>query len=102
MPLINLKSHSRRKGRPVGWKPKERDDKAAVAIRRSSRWTRASKQVRAAHPICQRCEEQGGPLRPSQEVHHIKKVCTHPHLAFNPKNLRALCRECHTIEEYES
>lgn len=102
MPTVNLKSHSRRKPRPVGWKPKERDDKAAVAIRASSRWTRLSKQIRAAFPICQRCEELGGPLRASEEVHHVKKVQTHPHLAYNPANLRALCRDCHRIEEYES
>lgn len=102
MPSIKLKSHSRRKGRPIGWKPKERNDEAAVAIRRSNRWRRLSQQTRAERPICERCKEQGGPLKPSREVHHVKKVSTNPLLAFNPANLRALCVECHKIEEYES
>ena len=102
MPSVHVKSHARRKGRPVGWKPKERNDEQAVAIRKSSRWTRLSQQIRRERPICQRCEEQGLPLRASSEVHHVRKVATHPHLAFNPDNLRALCHECHTIEEYES
>ena len=100
MPTIKLKSHSSRKykKRPIGYKEPERSDEVAVGIRSSSRWTRLSRQIRRERPICQRCEEKGL-LTPSEEVHHIRKVEQYPNLAFDPNNLRALCKPCHRIEE---
>ena len=103
MPTIKLKSHSSRKyvRRPLGHKDAPRGDLVATGIRSSARWTRLSKQIRTERPLCQRCEENGI-LFPSQEVHHIRKAETHPHLAFDANNLRALCRPCHEIEEINS
>lgn len=103
MPTINLKSHSRRKGKPIGYRESPRTDVEAVAIRRSSKWTRLSKQIRRERPICEECLKKGGALKPSQEVHHIIKVRSNPNLAFDPANLMALCRECHLeIENREN
>tara|TARA_R110000850_G_scaffold271929_1_gene406658 strand:- start:63 stop:371 length:309 start_codon:yes stop_codon:yes gene_type:complete len=101
MPTLNLKSHSRRKGKPVGYRAPERSDEEAVAVRSTSRWRRLSQQIRRERPLCQRCEE-AGTLTPSTEVHHIAKLQSKPHLAFSPQNLRALCHNCHLIEEQTS
>ncbi len=55
----------------------------------------------SAHPICEDCEAQGR-TTPANEVHHvipIESAAGRPidmqELAFNPCNLRALCRPCH-------
>lgn len=40
---------------------------------------------------CRCCGEQR-----RLEVDHIKPVRTHPELAFDPRNLQALCGRCHT------
>ena len=55
----------------------------------------------SAHPVCEDCEEQGRTTI-AKEVHHIRPVesaAGRPvdmhELAFNPCNLRALCRPCH-------
>ncbi|MCP4881842.1 MAG: HNH endonuclease [Gammaproteobacteria bacterium] len=103
MPTIKLKSHSSRKHakKPIGHKAPPRTDAVATEIRSRARWTRLSKQIRTERPLCQRCEENGI-LIPSQEVHHIRKAETHPHLAYDPGNLRALCKPCHLIEERDS
>lgn len=103
MPTIKLKSHSRRKGKPIGYKESPRTDVEAVSIRSSSKWTRLSRQIRRERPICEECLKKGGPLKPSQEVHHVVKVRSNPNLAFDPANLMALCRECHLeIENREN
>lgn len=103
MPRLNLKSHLRRKGKPIGYKESPRTDVEAVSIRSSSKWTRLSRQIRCERPICEECLNKGGPLKPSQEVHHIVKVQSNPNLAFDPANLMALCKECHLeIENREN
>jgi len=61
------------------------------------RYGRAWKRIRdryiAAHPLCERCQ-QDGRLTPAQEVHHIKPLAnggTH-----DTSNLMALCSPCHS------
>ena len=56
----------------------------------------------SAHPLCEDCE-QVGRTTPATEVHHIRPVesaagrpVDMQELAFNPCNLRALCKACHT------
>lgn len=53
------------------------------------------------HPVCEDCEEKGR-TTVATEVHHIRPVesaagrpVDMQELAFNPCNLRALCRPCH-------
>lgn len=60
------------------------------------RYGRAWKRIRdryvAAHPLCERCLEQGR-YTPTQEVHHIIPLAdggTHV-----DSNLMALCKSCH-------
>lgn len=54
----------------------------------------------AAHPLCQRCLEQGI-VTAAAEVHHISRVegAGTPEgmrtRAFDPDNLLSLCEECH-------
>ena len=61
-------------------------------VTRTARW----KVLRAAvlerdNWKCRCCGE-----RRRLEVDHIKPVRTHPELAFDPRNLQALCGPCHT------
>jgi 5-methylcytosine-specific restriction enzyme A len=103
MPTMFLRSHSDRvrTKRPLGYKEPPRNDKVAEGIHSSNRWTRLSRQIRSERPLCERCHEEGR-LFPSTEVHHIRKCETHPEMAYNPSNLRALCKECHLVEERKS
>lgn len=32
---------------------------------------------------------------PVEELHHIKKIATHPHLRLDPRNLMPLCKDHH-------
>lgn len=45
----------------------------------------------AEHPAC----EQPGCPYPAVEVDHVKPVHSHPELAYDAENLRALCRDHH-------
>lgn len=61
-------------------------------------WRKLSERFRANNPLCQRCEEMGL-VTPSEHVHHIVPIREATELRLEPKNLRALCMECHEIEE---
>lgn len=43
---------------------------------------------------CQLCKAKGKYHR-AENVHHIKEVKTHPHLALTLDNLQCLCIRCH-------
>lgn len=101
MPTIHLKGHRARKGRPIGYKDKPRSDVDAVKIRTGRKWRRLSAQIKRERPLCERCEGEGR-LTPATEVHHIVKIRTNPNKAYDPDNLRSLCRPCHEIEEHDS
>ena len=49
------------------------------------------------HYECQECKRQGR-VGPAQNVHHIKEVKTHPHLALDLNNVEAVCVNCHNKE----
>lgn len=75
------------------WKGGHRGDKD------TARWhkLRAEIQLRDNY-TCQECGDrnrQGRGSRISLEVHHIKPVCEHPELFFEPENLILLCKTCH-------
>lgn len=56
-------------------------------------WKRTRERYIAAHPLCEKCGEQGK-LTPAQEVHHILPLSrggTH-----DDSNLMALCNPCHS------
>jgi hypothetical protein len=53
-----------------------------------------SRNIRANHPMCEVCE-----VRPSTEVHHKRKWSESVHGRLDPRNLLAVCRECHELVE---
>lgn len=66
----------------------------------SYRWQCLRREYIAAHPLCEDCEAAGRTAL-AQEVHHIVPIET-AHtvegmeaLAFDRRNLRALCKPCH-------
>ena len=61
----------------------------------------------AAHPLCEKCLEQGI-IRKSEEVHHKRHLLSSKNLqemkvlAVDMENLEALCRECHMAEHHKN
>ena len=66
----------------------------------SRRWRNFRRWYLSSHPLCEECEASGI-TRAAQEVHHIVPVETAKtregmeRLAFNFRNLKALCHDCH-------
>jgi 5-methylcytosine-specific restriction protein A len=58
-------------------------------------WRQFSKRIREERPICEWCLERGM-VRPSEEVHHLKKLRDFPELKYDPENVAAICTECHS------
>ena len=58
-----------------------------------SEWRRVRERYAAAHPLCEKCLEQGK-LVPLDEVHHI--VPTSRGGTHDESNLMSLCKSCHT------
>jgi len=57
-------------------------------------WAAYSKQYRADHPLCVRCEADGR-VTASQVVDHIQSHRGNQDLFWNPDNHQALCKRCH-------
>lgn len=61
----------------------------------------------AAHPLCEKCLEQGI-IRKSEEVHHKRHLLSSKNLqemkvlATDWENLEALCKECHMAEHHKN
>lgn len=72
----------------------------------TSRWLRLRRSVLTAHPCCRLCESEGF-VTAASEVHHIVPVesASSPwakeQLMFSPKNLEALCHDCHVRRHKE-
>ena len=49
--------------------------------------------------LCRNCALKYSRITPATEVHHLKKITTHPHLRLSLPNLLSVCRDCH--EELE-
>lgn len=66
----------------------------------TGRWLRLRRNVLTAHPLCQRCRQQGL-LTPATEVHHIKPVeealskKEKERRMYDEHNVQALCHACH-------
>lgn len=61
----------------------------------SQPWRRLRDAMLQLHPLCIDCLKEGK-IEASTEVHHIKPVETHPHLALEPSNLVCLCKAHHS------
>lgn len=71
-------------------------DTEASRIRSSPRMQALARAVLIRDPLC--CDplrEHVGVLRCSVEAHHIVGLAVDPSLAFDMKNLKGLCEECH-------
>lgn len=60
----------------------------------STVWRKLRSAFLAAFPLCQECEAKGR-IEPATEVHHVRERKTHPDLALDWDNLKALCHTCH-------
>lgn len=75
-------------------------DKDYIKLIHTSRWVRLRHEVLTSHPLCERCEAEGY-ITPACEVHHRTPVeyglnyAEKYRLMFDPKNLCALCHDCH-------
>lgn len=75
-------------------------DKDYKKLIHTSRWLHLRRMVLTAHPLCERCEEQGC-ITSATEVHHhipVEHAVTYAEkqrLMYDPNNLRALCHNCH-------
>lgn len=96
MPYI--KRHTAADGR----RNREHDDmkrKERQRIYHSALWRRMSEAYLAHHPLCEQCLQKGI-LRPAVDVHHRVSFTQFTgqkllEVAYNPRNLMALCKECH-------
>lgn len=72
----------------------------------SARWARLRRDVLTAHPLCERCEEEGY-VTAASEVHHERPVESgstpqeREKLMFDRMNLRSLCHDCHVKAHVE-
>jgi 5-methylcytosine-specific restriction enzyme A len=79
------------------WRELDRDRRTAAARGYDSKGWRAFRPwFLLRHPLCEDCLEQSR-LTPASEVHHLKKIKTHPELRLVESNCRALDRRCHSI-----
>lgn len=78
-------------------------DKTYRRLITSARWRALRASWLEAHPLCDDCKKRGR-VRAACEVHHILPIergrtdAEKERRAFDPGNLRALCRECHKWE----
>ena len=75
-------------------------DKEYNKLIHTGRWLRLRRDVLTAHPLCQRCEQEGK-ITPATEVHHVRPVeeaityADKRQRMYDPANLMALCHDCH-------
>lgn len=86
-PLAAEKQQAAR--RTVHKRYNERRDESD-AFYKTERWKKLSAYYRKKHPVCEHCDNAASDI-----TDHIKPVKTHPELATDWDNLRALCRPCH-------
>lgn len=83
---------------------KEERRKERQEIYQSKMWKEVRKAYYEAHPLCERCLQEGR-ITPAHDIHHklscFKRGLTEEEKyrrAFDPNNLMALCVECHIKE----
>lgn len=81
-------------------------DPRYIALINSPKWRSIRRHKLSTQPLCERCAERGE-VREATEVHHITPIETARSadtmrlLAYDPHNLRSLCRDCHTLTHRE-
>lgn len=75
-------------------------DKDYIKLIHTQRWLRLRRDTLTAHPLCELCQADGY-ITPATEVHHRTPVeyginyREKYRLMYDPKNLCALCHDCH-------
>lgn len=75
-------------------------------LMKSRKWRRLRAEYLGTHPLCEDCAERDV-TRLATEVHHVTPVGTETgyegmrRLAYDPRNFRALCHECHEARHKE-
>lgn len=75
-------------------------DKEYMQLIHTTKWLRLRRNELTAHPLCQRCLEEGR-ITASSEVHHVRPVeeaysgAERRQRMYDANNLRALCHDCH-------
>lgn len=93
MPFINKGSKKKRQYRTDGNK--------AISAKCYNAYRKLRQAYIMQHPLCEKCAEKGI-VKPAEQVHHIKPILSGDSeleslaLATDPKNLIALCEDCHT------
>lgn len=75
---------------------KKLDENRQSASRRGydSKWQKFREGYLRRNPLCVDCMRHGI-SRPTQEIHHIKRLSTHKDLKYESSNLVPLCKSCH-------
>lgn len=100
MPTINKPKREKKKYKRHFNRPKTGKSLEIAKIYNSMGWVKLRNAYFQAHPLCEKCLENGI-TKAAEEVHHIKPIGTGKDelemksLAYDPKNLKSLCRECH-------
>ena len=93
MPFINKCRKKKREYRNDGNK--------AISAKCYNAYRKLRQAYIIQHPLCELCAEKGI-TRQAEQVHHIKPILSASSeleslaLATDPKNLIALCEDCHT------
>ena len=69
-------------------------DPALDTLYGSARWRKVRALKVSRSPLCEVCTTEGRTTA-AEQVHHIKKARTHPHLAYAMENLMSVCVPCH-------
>lgn len=73
----------------------------------SRRWKELRRDYLQQHPLCERCQREGGYIRAAVDVHHRQPVESArteqemERLCYDALNLEALCIPCHILTHQE-
>jgi 5-methylcytosine-specific restriction protein A len=107
-PKSHAERERERKGNKYTNPQKEYDERrrhgVANRVRQSKQWRKLRKQFAADHPLCADpfgWHKQDGVTVPMAHVHHIIPIVKNVDLAYDKKNLMAVCVKCHNKLERE-
>jgi len=98
MPTMPESHAERRRKLLPKYQEKPRADANAAKFRSSGDWAKIRSIVREEEPLCRDPygeHERSGEIVPTEEIHHIKPLQTHPELERVRSNLAGLCKRCH-------
>ena len=77
---------------------RERADTEQRRLRNLRAYRRFAALVLLQRPTCEDCvERDDGIVRPATDVHHVRKLATHPEDLLDDSQVKALCHPCHSV-----